>query len=397
MDGVTCGAPLSAILRNADTRSRDYDPLRDLPRPSHADYTAQVKYRGHQDVAGGGHFSGRLTAPLCVAGGVCLQLLARRGIHIGAHIVRIGGVTAPGFDPVGVTAADLAAASAAVFPPEAGAPPCEAEIAAARAAGDSVGGVVECAAVGLPAGLGDPMFDGLENRIAAVALRHPRRAGAWNSARASPPQPCAAASTTTPSPAEEGQVVTETNRHGGVLGGISSGMPLVFRAAFKPTPSIAQPQQSVSLARGETAELTIHGPPRPLHRPPGRARGGGCRPWRWTPDWTAWPGAPITQKRSIAYGISTNFAPGLTPWTRQMTALFVERMQISEAIGRYKQENHLPTADNGRERAKLAEVSRMRARGAADLRPQSLHPALRAQPHLAGPGQRTGLAGQCAD
>ena len=118
VDGVTCGAPLSAILRNADTRSRDYDPLRDLPRPSHADYTAQVKYRGHQDVAGGGHFSGRLTAPLCVAGGVCLQLLARRGIHIGAKIVRIGGVTAPGFDPVGVTAADLAAASAAAFPPE---------------------------------------------------------------------------------------------------------------------------------------------------------------------------------------------------------------------------------------------------------------------------------------
>ena len=257
VDGVTCGAPLSAILRNADTRSRDYDPLRDLPRPSHADYTAQVKYRGHQDVAGGGHFSGRLTAPLCVAGGVCLQLLAHRGIHIGAKIVRIGGVTAPGFDPVGVTAADLAAASAAAFPPEAAAA-MEAEIAAARAAGDSVGGVVECAAVGLPAGLGDPMFDGLENRIAAVVYGIPAvrgiefgagfAAAAMRGSEHNDPFTC-----------REGQVVTETNRHGGVLGGISSGMPLLFRVAFKPTPSIAQPQQSVSLARGETAELTIQG------------------------------------------------------------------------------------------------------------------------------------------
>jgi len=257
VNNVTCGAPLSAILRNSDTRSQDYASLRTLPRPSHADYTANVKYGGYQDVAGGGHFSGRLTAPLCVAGGVCLQILARKGITIGAKIVRIGSVTAPGFDPVGVTAADLAEASAHTFPPEAE-EAMQAEIAAAKAEADSIGGVIECAVTGLPAGLGEPMFDGLENRIAQIIFGVPAVRGLEFGTGFAAAQMRGSAHND-PYTVESGAIRTTTNHHGGILGGISSGMPLIFRVAIKPTPSIGQPQQSVSLERCETDELIIKG------------------------------------------------------------------------------------------------------------------------------------------
>lgn len=253
VNGLTCGAPLSAILRNRDTRSQDYAALRALPRPSHADYPAQVKYGGYQDVAGGGHFSGRLTAPLCVAGGVCLQILARRGIAVGAAITRIGSVTASGFDPVGVDAAALAAARSAPLSEA-----MQAEIAAAKAAGDSVGGVIECAVTGLPVGLGEPMFDGMENRIAAIVFGIPAVRGVEFGAGFA----AAAMHGSEHNDAycvRGGRVVTETNRHGGVLGGITTGMPLIFRAAIKPTPSIALPQQSVSLERMQEQTLTIQG------------------------------------------------------------------------------------------------------------------------------------------
>ena len=133
VDDVTCGAPLTAVIRNTNTRSKDYDNIRDIPRPGHADYTAHVKYGGHNDVSGGGHFSGRLTAPLCIAGGICRQILASRGITVNARILEIGGNRE---DPFG-------------------------EIEKARAAGDSVGGIVECVISGVPVGIGDPMFDGV--------------------------------------------------------------------------------------------------------------------------------------------------------------------------------------------------------------------------------------------
>lgn len=253
VNGCTCGAPLSAILRNHDTRSQDYAGLRSLPRPSHADYPAQVKYGGYQDVAGGGHFSGRLTAPLCVAGGVCLQILARRGIEVGAAITRIGSVAAPGFDPVNVDSAALTAARSALLSEA-----MQAEIAAARAEGDSVGGVIECAVTGLPAGLGEPMFDGMENRIAAVVFGIPAVRGVEFGAGFA----AAALRGSEHNDAyciRDGRVATETNRHGGILGGITTGMPLIFRAAIKPTPSIARPQQSVSLEQMQEQTLTIQG------------------------------------------------------------------------------------------------------------------------------------------
>jgi len=258
--GVTCGAPLTAVIRNTNVRSGDYAALRDVPRPGHADYTARVKYGEHADLAGGGHFSGRLTAPLCVAGGICLQILARRGIVVGAHIAAIGHTADAPFDPVNLAPETLLAPGRKPFPvldDDAGAA-MQAEIAAAHAAGDSVGGVVECAAVGLPAGLGEPMFGGMESRIARLVFGIPAVKGlefgsgfAGSMLRGS--------ENNDPFVTDGAAVRTETNNHGGILGGITSGMPLTFRAAVKPTPSIAAEQRSVSLSRMENTTLTVAG------------------------------------------------------------------------------------------------------------------------------------------
>ncbi len=259
-DGVTNGAPFAAVIENTNTRSADYHGLMDTPRPGHADYTAYVKYGGHNDISGGGHFSGRLTAPLCIAGGIALQLLARRGIRVGAHIASIHGVPDAPLDLVSPDMEALARAAErplAALSEEAGLRMLE-EIEKARAAQDSVGGVIECAATGLPAGLGAPMMDGVENRIAAAVFGIPAVRGIEFGAG------FAAAGMTGSAHNDAfiidgGCVRTATNRHGGVLGGITSGMPLVFRAAIKPTPSIAQEQDTVSLQTHRSAKLAVHG------------------------------------------------------------------------------------------------------------------------------------------
>ena len=255
-EGQTCGAPLTAVIRNTDTRSGDYAGLKDVPRPGHADYPAQVKWGGAQDAAGGGHFSGRLTAPLCVAGGLCLQYLQARGIAVGAHIERIGGVSDRRFDPV---QPELPVPAGVL--PVLSAPAGErmlAEIAAAKAEGDSVGGCIECAVTGLPTGLGSPMFDGMENRLARILFGIPAVKGLeFGNGFA-----CAGlrgSENNDPYSMNGGAVRTRTNNAGGILGGLTTGMPLVFRAAIKPTPSIAKPQESVSLSRRENTTLEIHG------------------------------------------------------------------------------------------------------------------------------------------
>ena len=249
---TTCGAPLSAIIRNTNTRSGDYELLKTVPRPGHADYTAEIKYGGHQDAAGGGHFSGRLTAPLCAAGGICLQYLEKHGIRIRARILSIGTVTDPA--PFTESVAEKE------FPAEgdAAGEEMKAAIARARAEGDSVGGIVECVAEGLPAGLGDPMFGGMENRISAIVFGIPAVKGiefgdGFEAARRTGSENNDAYT------AEDGTIHTLTNHAGGILGGITSGMPLVFRAAFKPTPSIAKTQRSVNLETGEDTELSVPG------------------------------------------------------------------------------------------------------------------------------------------
>ncbi len=257
LDDVTCGAPICAVIRNTNTRSGDYRELFDQPRPSHADYPADVRYGGAQDVRGGGHFSGRLTAALCVAGGLCLQYLAKRGIAVGAHIAAIGGVTDTPFDPVSVVAADFPKEAFPVRSSAAG-EAMRAVVEAARIEGDSVGGIIECAAVGLPAGIGDPMFEGLENQLSAAVFGIPAVRGiefgnGFEAAtlRGSENNDCYYE--------ENGVIRTRTNNHGGILGGISTGMPIVFRAAIKPTPSIAKEQQTLNRRSGQVEPLAIRG------------------------------------------------------------------------------------------------------------------------------------------
>ena len=258
--GCTCGAPLSAIIRNTNTRSQDYKNLADIPRPGHADYAAHIRYKGHQDVAGGGHFSGRLTAPLCIAGGICKQILERRGIFIGAHLAAIADVRDDGFDPVNLDEKTLACAAGKSFPVinDAAGEKMQAAIARAREENDSVGGVIECAAIGLPAGIGDPMFDGMENRIARIAFAVPAVKGVEFGAGFEAARMRGSENNDTYTMDGE-SIRTRTNHAGGILGGITSGMPLLFRAAIKPTPSIARDQNSISLSRREDAVLAVRG------------------------------------------------------------------------------------------------------------------------------------------
>ena len=258
VDGVTCGAPLGMLIENADTRSGDYENLRRVPRPAHADYAAAVKYNGFQDVAGGGHFSGRLTAPLCYAGAICLQILEQRGVQIKAHIASVGDIADTPFDPVEIPNVDIAAKAFPVLSDEQGAK-MQAEIERARMACDSVGGVIECAVTGLPAGLGEPMFDGVENQLAKNLFAVPAVKGLEFGSGFAGTRLRGSQNNDAFTVDADGQIRTETNNHGGILGGITSGMPILFRVAVKPTPSIAQPQKSVNLDTKASEELVIRG------------------------------------------------------------------------------------------------------------------------------------------
>jgi chorismate synthase len=259
-NGVTCGAPFTAIIRNTDTRSSDYNEIIDVPRPSHADFTANVKYGGAQDVRGGGHFSGRLTAPLCIAGGIFKQLLREEGIDIAAHISEIRDIADEAFDLIKVSAADFEKLRKNEFPvvnAQAGEKMISL-IEKIGLTGDSVGGIIECAVLGLPIGLGEPIFDGMENAIASAIFGIPAVKGIEFGNGFG----CAALKGSENNDAfiTDGKTIrTETNNAGGILGGITSGMPLVFRAAFKPTPSISVEQKSVSLSKMENTALKIKG------------------------------------------------------------------------------------------------------------------------------------------
>ena len=260
-EGKTCGAPICAIIENTNTRSKDYDKLKDLPRPGHADFTAWVKYDGYNDHRGGGHFSGRLTAPLCFAGAVCKQILERKGIHVGAHILSIKGVKDASFDAVSVDANTLKTVAAKAFPvqEDAAGEAMQAAIAAAKEQGDSVGGIIECAVTGLPVGVGEPMFDGLESRLAAAVFAIPAVKGVEFGAGFGVADLFGSENNDDFIYNADGTVETKTNNHGGSLGGISSGMPLVFRAAFKPTPSISREQDTISISKRENDKLAVVG------------------------------------------------------------------------------------------------------------------------------------------
>lgn len=256
LDGVTCGAPIAAVIHNRNTRSGDYSNLIDCPRPGHADYPAHVKYGGFQDAAGGGHFSGRLTAPLCIAGGLCKQWLQDMGIQIGAHLAAVANIEDVPFDPI-LPQLDAVNDAFPVISTDAGAKMQQA-IADAHAEGDSVGGIIQCAVTGLQPGLGEPMFGGVESKIAQIVYGIPAVKGldfgaGFHAAAIK------GSENNDPYIVQSGKIVTATNNAGGILGGITTGMPLLFQVAIKPTPSISKEQNTISLSRMENTALNIKG------------------------------------------------------------------------------------------------------------------------------------------
>ncbi len=256
-DGKTTGTPLCVLLANTDVRSADYAATASLARPGHADYTARCKYHGFEDGRGGGHFSGRLTAPLVAVGAIAIAALRERGIVIGTHLKRCGGVSDRDFADLDADLAALNTAAFAVLDEQKG-EEMKAAIRAAAADGDSVGGILETAVTGLPAGVGEPWFDTVEGVLAHALFGIPAVKGVSFGDGFG----CADARGSTFNDAfraENGGVVTATNHNGGVNGGITNGMPLVVQLAVKPTPSIYKEQNTVDLESGENATLVLKG------------------------------------------------------------------------------------------------------------------------------------------
>lgn len=258
--GKTTGTPLAAVIFNNEQHSQDYNNISHIARPAHADFTGYLRYNGANDPRGGGHFSGRITAPLVFAGAICEQILEHRGITTAAHIRSLHGIQDTQFDPINITPEQLEAIKKKSFPVMADESEAamRQEILAAREKQDSVGGIIECAAVGFPAGIGSPMLDGLENIISRLVFAIPAVKGIEFGAGFG----CAdlyGSENNDEFAVRNGKIVTLSNNHGGILGGISSGMPIIFRTAFKPTPSISQPQKSVDFKDLTEQKLIIKG------------------------------------------------------------------------------------------------------------------------------------------
>lgn len=232
----TCGSPLTAIIKNKDADSSAYEYLKTTPRPSHADFAAGVKYNGFNDIRGGGHFSGRLTAPLCIAGGICVQILQRKGVEISAFIKAIGDIE---YSENNKKLIDKLFESL-------------------RAEGDSVGGIIECNISGLPAGVGEPMFDSFEGVLAKTLFAIPAVKGVEFGAGFNISK-MKGSSANDVFCFENGKIVTKTNNNGGINGGLTNGMPVNFRVAFKPVPSIAREQDTVDLKNKTNTKIKIGG------------------------------------------------------------------------------------------------------------------------------------------
>jgi chorismate synthase len=257
---VEASSPLTFFIRNTNIRSSDYAQLRQVPRPGHADFTAHIKYGESVNMAGGGPFSGRMTAPICIAGGLAKQVLAQHGIRIGAHISSIADKQDTYFDPTDIPEDLLKSLANSDFPvisKEAGLE-MQRLILDAKINGDSVGGIVEACAIGVPAGLGGAMFDGAESILSPILFGIPGVKGVeFGTGFAA--SMLKGSENNDPFFVENDKVRTVTNHHGGILGGITSGMPMVLRVAFKPTPSIAMEQQSVNLTTLEPETLQVVG------------------------------------------------------------------------------------------------------------------------------------------
>jgi len=257
-NGVTNGAPLCGIIENTNTRSKDYENLKDIPRPGHADFAAWSKFGDSRDVSGGGQFSGRLTATMCIAGGICKQLLEEKGIYIGAHIASIGDKKDDLFDAVNVSKDDFVGEKPFPVINDEKGEVMKDEIRLVKSEADSIGGTIECAITGVPAGIGDTLFGGWESNISSAIFAIPAVKGI-EFGRGFEASTLSGSENNDAFRMKDGKIVTSTNNHGGILGGISSGMPIIFRVAFKPTPSIGKEQESVSLSKKENTTLVING------------------------------------------------------------------------------------------------------------------------------------------
>lgn len=256
-NGKTTGTPITFIIENQNTRSSDYGELAYKARPGHADFTADVKYGGFQDFRGGGHFSGRITAGIVAAGAVAISALKEKGITIGTHILSCGGVFDRSFENIKNDIDYLDGREFAVLNPDAE-EPMKAAIMAAKSEGDSVGGRLETAVYGMPAGVGEPWFDTVESLLSHALFSIPAVKGVefgagfgYADLRGSQANDAFVN--------ENGEIRTATNNCGGILGGITNGMPLIFRCAVKPTPSIYKEQNTIDMRNGENTTLQIQG------------------------------------------------------------------------------------------------------------------------------------------
>ena len=238
MDGVTTGAPICVIINNTSQHSSDYDKLKNIPRPSHSDYAAYIKYNGYNDIRGGGHFSGRLTAPMVCLGSLCKQFLSEKGVSVNASVFSIGGILNDHKDYVSESIKEL--------------------ISQKASEGDSVGGKVMCSAAGLPAGLGGPLFEGIEGKLSQLIFGIPAVKAVEFGLGEDFSVSCGSDANDQYG-IEDGKVVTLSNNNGGIVGGITNGSPIDIKVTFKPTPSIFKVQKSVDLAKNEVCDLQIQG------------------------------------------------------------------------------------------------------------------------------------------
>lgn len=259
-EGRTTGAPLCAIIKNTDSISAHYSEMQAKMRPGHADYTGYVKYKGFNDYRGGGHFSGRLTAPLVFAGAIARQMLEKRGVIIGSHIKSIGSIQDEAFDPVNIDAQALKYIRDKALPvidDQIGEKMKEAVLAAADQA-DSLGGIIECAAVNVPEGLGDPFFDSVESSLSHLLFSIPSVKGVEFGAGFDIAY-MKGSEANDELYIKDGIVKAYTNNNGGILGGITCGMPLIFRVAIKPTPSIGREQRTVDIKEKKNTSIQVSG------------------------------------------------------------------------------------------------------------------------------------------
>ncbi len=258
LNGKTTGEPVVAFVRNKDIDSSYYDEIKETPRPGHADYPAFVKYKGANDYRGGGRFSGRMTIGLVIAGSIAKQILRRRGVKFIAYTKEIGGILAPP-DSSALSESFIYSDENIVRVANKDAiNPIVQAIMDAKKQGDSLGGVVECQILGLPVGVGEPIFDSIESSLAHIAFSIPATKGiefgsGFQAARMK------GSEHNDPFVVENGEVKTITNNAGGILGGLSNGMPVIFRIAFKPTSSISKKQQTINKQTGELTELKVRG------------------------------------------------------------------------------------------------------------------------------------------